>query len=404
MLPIDRGLTLAGIIALSLRPAPALPGTNAPPDDRAAVLAGREYILRSFDPDKHGVPKRYDPLTDDSGSRLHTTYTASAILTLLKSQDLFPDPRVPEQTRRALGFLLAMQVSDAESRCRGAFHYSYDLATQSKEERFVSGTASKAIFTLLALAARDAGGDAADPRLMPAATAAADWLIGMIRSDGSVIPHLEFEDGEWSRSTKRSFLYSGQALSALSRVYAATRDPKYRVAASRIARHMRSSVAAGGFHLGDDYRAPNPISSSWVLLSLLDFGRATGEKWASDLALDGARDLLPRQARDPSDALNHGRWSGAFSTSGTGWIAEVLVEALALMRQREAPEAEDCRRAIADGMQWVLSHAYTADNSSHLPNPRRAMGGLKWNNANPWIRIDAVCHSLNALIGVCASE
>ena len=127
---------------------------NAPqPVGRPCFMKNRLSQSRFAGP---GVAKKYDPERNDSGDRLHTTFTASVIYTLLRLQDTFPDPRVPDYILRASAFIRTMQVDAPGNRRHGAFHYSLDLAANDRENHFVSGTASKCIFTLLELVFREA--------------------------------------------------------------------------------------------------------------------------------------------------------------------------------------------------------------------------------------------------------
>jgi hypothetical protein len=136
-----------------------------------------------------------------------------------------------------------------------------------------------------------------------------------------------------------------------------------------------------------------------VFLALRDYYRATGKAWAAETAETGVNDLLARQIRNVRNPYRYGRWPRAYSTSGNGWIAEVLGEMASFLdTQGSTAAAAECRQAVRAAMQWVLRHAYTAENAAHLPDPQQAAGGLMWNTQHPWIRIDSVCHSLNALI------
>ena len=160
-----------------------------------------------------------------------------------------------------------------EGRNAGAFHYSLYLDTDEKQPRFVVGTTSKTIFTLLRMHEK-----LGDEKYLSSATKGADWLLKMIRDEGNVYAYSELEDdGKWMRGTKDSTLYNGQVLSALSRMYTATEDQKYLDGATKIANYLKAKVENEGCYIGDDYRKANPISSSWVVLALLDFHKASGD-------------------------------------------------------------------------------------------------------------------------------
>src|SRR5690606_15219015 len=118
-----------------------------------------------------------------------------------------------------------------------------------------------------------------------------------------------------------------------------------------------------GCYLGDDYRAPNPISSSWVILSLLDFARASGDPTIMETVVDCADELLDRQIDDPDDVYRHGRWMASLSSSGNGWLAEVLSE-LYLECPKDDPDG--CARfheAIIRLIRLLIQYTYSPENS-----------------------------------------
>src|SRR5690606_32563053 len=104
--------------------------------------------------------------------------------------------------------------------------------------------------------------------------------------DGRVSSELELEvDGTWRVTERESVLYTGQVLSALSRLYEATGDARYLDGAARTAGRLVAKVEREGCYLGDDYREPNPISSSWAILSLFEFARASDDAALREVAL-----------------------------------------------------------------------------------------------------------------------
>ena len=359
------------------------------------VREGADYLMRSMHPRHHGVPRLYDPVSGSSGDRLHTTFSSSVVYALLGVHGLLGDEAALRHAIQGGAFLLDMQVKDAGSRRRGAFHYSLHIESGEKEERYVSGTAAKCIFALLAL--HQQTGDSA---YLDAASSASAWLASLVRDDGTVTPHVRLKEGTWMRSTKRSLLYSGQALSALSRVHAATGDANSLAVAGRIAGHMLGRVGETGCYLGDDYRPPNPISSSWVLMSLLDYWRVTEDERCRDVLLECGPQLVARRWLDPSDPLNHGRLRGTYYTSGNGWIAEVLVELRDFAMAQEAGDGGLYRGAILDVFRWLQQFTYTAENTGRFAEPDRVVGGLIRSPYDASVRIDAVCHALNAYVGM----
>ncbi len=368
--------------------------------DRALLerrLAESErYLLRVIDPVRRGVHKYYHAERDALEEQLHTLYTASTAFTLLKLHARSGDRRYLDLAERAAPFLLEMQDVAPGDPARGAFFYAVDTKGKERDETLVVGTTSKTIFTLLELHAATKRA-----RYLDAALLAADWLTKMQRPDGSVRSTLKrAPSGRWIASTKESLLYTGQVLSALSRTYRATGRTRYLDAAAQTATYLSRKVGAEGCHLGDAYRKPNPISSSWVVLSLLDFAKASNDRSSEEVALRCADALLARLVRNERDPYRHGRFGGALSSSGNGWIAEVISEVHLHCRARGLERCERFRDAAVAAVRLLAQYTYSPENAFVAKNPDAAIGGLFWSPRDRYVRTDSVCHAMNAYLNV----
>jgi hypothetical protein len=237
---------------------------------------------------------------------------------------------------------------------------------------------------------------------MDAAALAADWLISMQRPDGGVRSYLEqgAEGAPWTVSRKESTLYTGQVLSALSRMYRATREPKYLDAAGRTANYLAERISSKGCWMGDDYRKPNPISSSWAVMSLLDFVRASGDARFERLVFRCADELVGRQRRKPDDVYRYGRWQRSLSSSGTGWLAEVMSEVYLTCVEKGQPSCERFQSAVVAAIRLLLQYTYTPESAFVAKNPKAAEGGIVWSAADRYVRTDSVCHAMNAYLNL----
>ncbi len=358
------------------------------------IELGKEYLLRTIDPELGGVHKYYYALTDDWEDRLHTIYTSSTIFTLLMLYDYYGDEALWEQALDSAEFVLFMQNQDEESRAYGGFHYSYYTDTEEKEEKYVVGTTSKTIFSLLMLYERTE-----NERYLDAAKRGADWLLTMQNTDGTMDSYIKHDDDTWMRSTGKSFLYNGQVLSALSRMYIVTQDRNYYDAATKIATYINHEIADQGCYLGDDYREPNPISSSWAVLSLYDYYKATQDSYYKDLVYTCSDDLVSRQITDETDIMRHGRWTRGYSSSGNGWLNEVLNDVYdeCVTDGRECGHYKD---ALVNVIRWVLQSTYSEKNMYVVENPEMSLGGIFWNYDNKYVRTDSVCHGMNAYLDI----
>ncbi len=357
------------------------------------IERGKEFLFRMENPEVHGFYKKYDAVNDTFENRLHTVYSASIIYTLLKIYDFDKDERILEGIPRWADFLLSMQSQDEKT--YGAFHYSYYFEDKEKELRFVVGTTALSIFTLLDLYER-----ISEPKYLQSAKLGGDWLISMQGPDGVMKPYKRYTDEKWGYGKKESLLYNGQVLSALSRLYKITEDERYYGAALKIAKHFIGRVGEDGCYLGDDYRNKNPISSAWVVMSLLDFYKVNPDETYRSVILGCSKGLLSRQLNDPSDPLYYGRWDMAFSTSGNGWLAEVMMEIYHFCQEQNRTDCDQYKQAVVKVIRWLIQNTYSQENTSSLPNPEKAIGGLFWNYKEGYVRTDSVCHGLNAYLGI----
>jgi hypothetical protein len=358
------------------------------------IEQGKEFLFRAMDEDEHGFYKKYEPETDYFGSRLHTVYSASIIYTLLKIYDFDQDERILEGIPEWGDFLLSMQSKDEET--YGAFHYSYYPSSGIKEGSFPVGTTALSIFTLLDLYERTD-----DPRYLESAKLGGDWLITMQRPDGIMYAHKDqLAGGKWAYGEKESLLYNGQVLSALSRLYIVTGETRYYDAAERIAQHFSARVEKEGCFLGDDYRWKNPISSAWVVMALLDFYRINKEDYHKNIILKCSGELLKRQGTDINHPLYHGSWYRAYSTSGNGWLAEVMMEMYRFRQEQNVDGCDEYKGAILRVIRWVIQNTYSEENTFLLREPEKAIGGIFWNYEERYVRTDSLCHALNAYAGM----
>ncbi len=359
------------------------------------IKEAQEYLIRAIGKKEYGVHKYYYPYRDALESKLYTIYTADTVYSFLKIYDFNKNQKILDYIYKCSDFVLSMQNKNKGLKGYGAFHYSYNLITGRPDKKFVVGTTAKTIIMLTRMYQRSGLN-----KYLEACRLGADWLVSMQKPNGDVQSYKKFRDGSWYNSTKYSLLYNGQVLSALSKVYALTREKKYYNAAKKISENFVSQIERKGCFLGDQYRDRNPISTSWVIMSLLDFSQSTKEEKYKDIALYCSSSLIKRQITDKSDIRRFGRWRGAYSTSGNGWLAEVMAEVYKSCRGTGRKDCAKYKEAIIKVIRWLVQNTYSEKNSSFLPNPEKAKGGLFWNYKNSCIRTDSVFHALNAYLGV----
>jgi hypothetical protein len=365
--------------------------------DRELILQkieqGREFLFRAMNEEEHGFYKNYDFLHDSFWGRLRTVYSASIIYTLLKIYDFDQDERILEGIPKWGDFLLSMQSKDEET--YGAFHFSYYPSSGTKELSFPVGTTALSIFTLLDLYERTD-----DSRYLESAKLGGDWLTTMQKPDGIMYAYKDQQGGEWFYGEKESLLYNGQVLSALSRLHIITGEERYYNAAERIAQHFSVRVEREGCFLGDDYRVKNPISSAWVVRSLLDFYQISQDDCYKNIILKCGAELLKRQAKDINYPLYNGSWYRTYTSSGNGWLAEVMMEMYRFCQEQNVDGCDKYKEAIIRVILWIIQNTYSEENTFFLKEPQKAIGGIFWNYENRNVRTDSLCHALNTYVGM----
>ncbi len=360
------------------------------------IELGKNFLFRMEDENLNGFHKRYYPLTDYLENRLHTVYSASIVYTLLYVNDLEKDERILNNLSDWGDFLLSMQNEN------GGFHYSLylhplpqdeELDEKGREKKFVVGTAGLTIFTLLRIF-----DILEEPKYLKSAELAGDWLIEMQKEDGSMKPYIRYNGEKWVGGKKESLLYNGQVLSALSKLYSFSPKKEYFETARRIADRFLGKYEGG--YIKGDYREKNPISNSWLVMSLMDFYRINPEEKYRKVIFELSREIISHQKSDSSNLFGFGQFEGAYSSSGNGWIVEVMSETYRFCLQEEEDFCDLYKEAVIKGIRWVMQHTYTKANMNDVNNPSRAEGGVFWKKTDRNIRTDSTCHALNGYIRI----
>lgn len=365
-----------------------------PAEVQAQILESADYIRRVMNPNLYGFYKFYNAKTNQHENVLRTIYSASSLYTLMQVSAAFPNMPYDKHVQDIANFILKNQVSAGPN--AGAFAYSFNPKTMMPSKRYVVGTASKTIFTLLLLHAKYPK----DHRYLSAAQRAGDWLLTRVNAKGEVRPVTVCESLSCVDNSRSSLLYSGQTLSALSRLYAVTGDGRYQATARRIANVFLARSKNEGLILGDGYRPANSISSSWVMMSLLDFAKITDEAPYIRQAEAIGQAIMQRQITNPSDVFNEGRYLDAMTTSGNGWINEVFGVYYEYCQAKHRSHCVQYKNAMLKTTRWLLQNAYTPENSYNIPDPLAAQGGFILSFTKPVVRTDAVCHGVNSLLSM----
>ncbi len=373
------------------------------------INEGKEFLLRAENKETNGFYKMYDALNDDFGKQVHTVYSASIVYTLLNIYEFDKDQRIADGIDRWMDFILSMQNNDKKDKRYGAFSYSFDLEKKEKEKKYVVGTSALNILTLLKLHESKN-----DSKYLDAGKLAGDWLTTMQEEDGGMKQYVRYDEDKqkWVSAPKESFLYDGQVLTALSRLYKKTGDKKYYNTAEKIALHLAELYEEKRGYIIDEVRTENPISNSWVVMSLMEFYKnASQDRRYRDIVFELADKIAKNQKKNSKNLSTYGMWNGSYSTSGIGWISEVMTELHKFCKSEQggdpafakatAGECDKYKNASILATRWLIQNTYSKENRPlSLKNPEMAYGGIYWNSKNLYVRTDSNCHGLNSYLGI----
>jgi len=354
------------------------------------IEQGKDFLLRMEE--GGGFHKYYYPLEDKLEPRLHTPYSASIVLTFFYYLDFKEDQKILENLPKYGEFLLSMQ--NKEKKHFGAFHYSFFLKKKEKEKKFVVGTTALTIFTLLKF--YDFTGE---EKYLEAAKLGGDWLMTMQENDGKMRAYVRFSDGKWLYGKKESLLYEGQVLTALSRLYSATKEEKYKITAQKIAERFYQKYEKERDYIQGEYRPKNPISNAWVVYSLREFYQIERKEKYKKVVFELAERILKDQ-RTKNDPLKRGSFKGVYSSSGVGWISEVMAETFRFCQKEQRKDCEKYKKAVIEAMRWIIQFTISKEKSQNLKNPERAIGSIFWSKDKKFVRTDIVCHALNSYLRI----
>jgi hypothetical protein len=361
------------------------------------------YLRLVQHPKLNGFYKFYNAGKDQHEHLLRTIYTSSSLYTFMLAEKTFPELNLSKHFKSIAQFILSQQLREGPE--KGAFYYSFNLKTQQPRKKLVVGTASKTIFTLLELNKYYPN----EPKYLKSGIEAGNWLVHQVKDDGKVISYKKFKKSRWIASEKQSLLYSGQVLSALSRLYLVAPNLLYREKAEKIAKLFLSKIKESGPLLGDDYRPANLISTSWAMRSLMDFHQLQAASPQSNKGGSNNNDYLQAiqllankinqlQIKNLQDISYAGKFSDSMTTSGNGWLNEVFGDYYHFCRKNKLENCASFLNASILSTRYLLQNAYRQDNSYNISDPAFAKGAFILKYSNHMVRTDAVCHGVNSFL------
>jgi hypothetical protein len=135
-------------------------------------------------------------------------------------------------------------------------------------------------------------------------------------------------------------------------------------------------------------------------MSLLDFYKINPDESYIDIILKCSKDISRRQRDDVDEPLYYGIWNRAYSTSGNGWLAEVMMEVYKFCKEQNVADCDRYKEAAIKVTWWIIQNTYSEENTFFLAEPQKAIGGCFWNYEDRYVRTDSLCHALNAYVAI----
>jgi hypothetical protein len=134
-------------------------------------------------------------------------------------------------------------------------------------------------------------------------------------------------------------------------------------------------------------------------MSLIDFAKIDSKHTYRRFIFQTADKLLQHQSNEASDIYNFGKFYD-LTTGGNGWVNEVMVEVYKRCREWKQGGCEKYKNSIILTSRWLIQNTYSEENTYHLKNPGKTLGGPIRNYTEEAVRTDAACHGANSLIGL----
>ena len=187
--------------------------------------------------------------------------------------------------------------------------------------------------------------------------------------------------------------YPGEALFALTRIYAVDPQPLWLDAAEKGAR----------FRIG---QSKWPLSwktnhDHWLLYALNELHRLRPDASYLDHSLRIADAIMTSQNRDSGDPDRLGGYFDHPRSTPAATRTEGLCAAYRLARDFNRPrEAEKMLEAIRLGADFLLQMQFRPESVMYFEVPQRGLGGFRGSLTDTAVRIDYVQHTLSALLGL----
>jgi len=342
----------------------------------AAQLAG-DYLVRATNADGSFVYE-YDAEDDSESSSYNMLRHAGTVYSMMQLYGVFEDEDVLEAGTRAVMFLVDHVQPFEDVQC-----------IVYNDEVKLGGSA----LAIIALAEYTTVAE--DTQYLTLMQTLAAYLKLSQYPTGEFISKRIYSTGEITDFV--SDYYPGEAILALCRLYQLDENETWLDVAEKGAQYLINVKDAGvdTYDLRHDH---------WLLMGLNELYRyrenslyLNQSQRIAESIMYLQRDNITRDAEEPE-------WLGSYYTpprsTPTAIRSEGLIAAFHLLSDyTDTKITEDILYAISLGIEFQLRTQCTQDNSDHLPNPDRALGGFREDLTSYDIRIDYVQHNISSILG-----
>jgi hypothetical protein len=347
-----------------------------------AVDQGADYLTRAVKPDGAFVYS-FLPKSNTERDDYNIIRHAGTVYAMAEAYAVSQDPALLDAIQRAADYLVASTVA-----CPGQTSGADTLCVVEDGWVKLGGNA----LAVVALAEYTAV--TGDERYLPVLTQLADWIREAQRADGSFVQKVYVSTNEVDDIDSQ--YYPGEAILAMTRLYALDGDPLWLDVAENATRYLITVRDA-------EKSTDDLIHDHWLLYAINDLYRVRQDPLYLEHAMRIAEAIVTSQNRAPE----YQDWLGSYyrppRSTPTATRSEGLCAAYQLARDYEsALTAERILDVLEFGIRFQLQTQFQPESAMYVRDPQRVLGGFHRSLDNFEIRIDYVQHNISSLL--CTAE
>jgi hypothetical protein len=352
---------------------------------RAAAIAGGEFILRQIRKDGR-FHYQYFPLQGRHPSAKKSGYSlprhAGTIYSLAQLYGETKEDRFKRGAEKGMAWLVKTLPKSCGSPERTCI---------SKRGRAVLGSAALSVVGMLEYQ-RQTG----DDRHAATVKKLVEFILFMQRPDGD-FHHLYLLKKKRVEASYRSMFFSEEAALALVMAHAAFEDPRYLQAAERALDYLtgpKYDFFLGWFVYGADHWTCIAADEAWPRLNHHRY-----LKFCEGYSAFIRRLQFTPGDWDNEDFRGHYSFSGLLvpQAPGAAGFTEAVLSTFTLAHNHGV-ETTALQTQIVGALGALSRDQIRLDNSYQMPDPMKAVGGVRRSLVEPEVRIDFTQHAVSALL------